>query len=144
MRLTILIAISDSVIAQRYERFFRLSGFDVTRVASGTECWDWLERYQPDALILEETLPWGGGDGVLTRLREEADDVPFPVVMLSNSETDYFGVFGRRSRWNEEFPLVARFTSASSLPAILNAVLGGLRDCQSEKACDRESRLTLV
>ena len=144
MSLTILIAIADNAVAQRYQRFFRLSGFDVLRVGSGTDCWDSLQQRRSDALILDEALPWGGSDGVLDCLREQSNDLSVPVVLLSNTESNDFGASGRHLRSDNEFPIVARFPRSTWLPTVLNALLSGLRNFPQEEFCDHESHFALV
>ena len=144
MSLTILIAIADNAVAQRYERFLRLSGFDVTRVGSGTDCWDLLQQRRSDALILDEALPWGGGDGVLACLRDETNDLSIPVVLLSHSESCDFNTASRQLRTDAEFPVVARFPKSAWLPSILNALLSGLRDFPQAEFSDQELQLELV
>lgn len=127
MKLTILIAIADDDVAQKYARFFGRSGFDVSLVSRGTDCWDVLQHEQPVALILDEALPWGG-DGVLARLREEANADSPPVVLLAHPASVQRQSFGRGLYSDDAFPVVARFTKSVSLPKVLNVVLGGLRD----------------
>lgn len=150
MNLTILIAMVDDDIARKYKRFMEQSGFDVLQADRGTDCWDLLQREQPDALILDEALPWGG-DGILARLREEADADSPPVVLLAHPGSVQRQSFGRGLRWNDAFPVVARFSKSVSLPMVLNAVLGGLRyshrdscDFYRDEAHEVDSQVMLV
>jgi DNA-binding response OmpR family regulator len=39
--------------------------------ADGLDCWTRLHELRPTALLLQWELPWGGGDGVVARLRED-------------------------------------------------------------------------
>lgn len=150
MNLTILIAIADNDVAQKHARFFGRSGFDVSLVARGTDCWDSLQQERPDALILDEALPWGG-EGVLARLREETNADSPPVVLLAHPGSVQRQSFGRGLYRDEAFPVVARFSKSASLPMVLNAVLGGLRDFDGDSCNffrvtvrDLESQAVLV
>jgi len=41
-----------------------------------------MREFRPDVLILEHKLPWGGGDGVLARLREDPHFAMTPVILI--------------------------------------------------------------
>jgi DNA-binding response OmpR family regulator len=58
-------------------------GFDVTTANGGVECVEKLRDYAPDVLVLEPSIPWGGGDGVLALIREESDVPQVPVIALT-------------------------------------------------------------
>jgi CheY-like chemotaxis protein len=66
--------------------YFRMSlaelGHSVETAIGGLECLKKLRQHKPDLLILEQDLPWGGGDGVLARMREEATELTVPVVLV--------------------------------------------------------------
>ena len=150
MNLTILIGMAEGDTTRRFTRFLAQSGFDVLQANRGTDCWDLLQREQPDVLILDEALPWGG-DGILARLREEADAESPPVVLLAHPGSVQSQSFGRGLRRDDAFPVVARFSKSVSLPRVLNAVLGGLRhshrgscDIYREDVHEVDSQVILV
>ena len=48
----------------------------------GLACVAQLREFRPAVLVLDPALPWGWGDGVLARMREEADIPTVPVILL--------------------------------------------------------------
>jgi two-component system cell cycle response regulator len=79
----VLIADGDEPLLAYYRERLGCHGFLVITATSGVECVEKLRRCAPDVLVLEPSLPWGGGDGVLAMMHE-APDVPLvPVVVLT-------------------------------------------------------------
>jgi DNA-binding response OmpR family regulator len=88
MKPVVLIATADQAFLAHCERHFSAAGYAVASVSGGLECWTWLRRVVPSVLILDMELPWGGGDGVLARLREEQPaQATVPVVLLTDNTT---------------------------------------------------------
>ena len=143
MSLEILIALADETLAEKYTRFFRNSGFRVAQAWNGLDCWDSVQRLRPDAVILDEPLLWGGGDGVVARLREDLSDAGIPVVMLdaNRAEPEFSDT---RLEAEEAFPIVARFPTSYRLSAVLNALVAGLRDFRPVTSWDRSEQLAVV
>jgi len=79
-----LLLIADNDVGRREELrgFFRGSGFQVAVAANGLECLAELAVVQPDVLIVAMQIPWGGGDGVLARLREGLPMRRRPIVLV--------------------------------------------------------------
>jgi CheY-like chemotaxis protein len=67
----VLVAESDRALARYYGHCLRREGYDVHFACDGLDCWKRLHELRPAVLLLEWELPWGGGDGVLARLRED-------------------------------------------------------------------------
>ena len=80
----VLIADSDQCLLASYRETLLHSGFEVATAADGLVCLDRLRQFRPDVLVLEPSLPWGGGDGVLTLMHEEADLPLVPVIILTS------------------------------------------------------------
>lgn len=80
MRPSLLIADSDESLAELYQRFFVDHGYRVATAATGLDCLHTLRAFAPDILILDQELPWGGGDGVLALMRREPNLAPIPVI----------------------------------------------------------------
>jgi DNA-binding response OmpR family regulator len=79
----VLIADGDESLLAYYQEQLGYHGFLVTTATGGVECVEKLRRCAPDVLVLEPSLPWGGGDGVLAMMHE-APDVPLlPVMVLT-------------------------------------------------------------
>src|SRR3954470_3018199 len=79
----VLIADPDQLLVASYREFLAGEGFEVATAADGLDCMAKLRSFAPDVLVLEPAQLWGGGDGVLARLREEADLSPAKVLVLS-------------------------------------------------------------
>lgn len=83
----LLFADGNNRLLDIYQRYFSGQGYAVQTACTGLVCLACLRQQCPDLLILDFNLMWGGGDGVLARLRE-GNDVPVPPVILTtfNSE----------------------------------------------------------
>ncbi|HTN76891.1 MAG TPA: response regulator [Pirellulaceae bacterium] len=76
----ILLAHSDELLLDLYQSVFADDGRDVEAVTNALQCVRSLDMFQPDLLILEWELPWGGGDGVLALLQDQRANIPVLVT----------------------------------------------------------------
>lgn len=83
MSIDILIADRDQFLANSYRKYFGQFGANVATAASALSCLDRLRQSVPDVLVLDPTLLWGGGEGVLALLEEEPEIRPASVMLLS-------------------------------------------------------------
>ena len=83
MSTDLLIAEANAQLREDYERLFGGLGIQVQTAADGLECWAKLQKCSPDALVLDMDMPWGGGEGVLARLREDRDITINPAVFIT-------------------------------------------------------------
>jgi len=79
----VLIASADECLLEDYRRCLERHGFVVITTTSGLECVERLRESAPDVLVLDPSLPWGGGDGVLALMAEEPDVPRVPVIALA-------------------------------------------------------------
>lgn len=86
----LLIADSDKVIIDVYRRFFKAMGYDVQTAVGGVDCVELLRNYSPHILVLDMELPWGGGEGVLERMRDDARIKPRAMVLVSSGDHPRF------------------------------------------------------
>lgn len=84
----LLIADSDSTLTCLFRSFFTRQGFDVETTNDGLQCLSSTLQHQPDILVMSYKLPWGGGDGVLARLREEFNHLPTGVILILEAESE--------------------------------------------------------
>jgi CheY-like chemotaxis protein len=82
---TLLIADADALWRDRFRDFFSQYGFTVETAADGLECLTKLRVFEPDVLIVELDMPWGGGDGVIARLNEDVRLTKAPAVLAVGS-----------------------------------------------------------
>jgi len=54
----------------------------VETAASGLECLAKLREVEPDVLIVDLDMPWGGGDGVIALTKERRDLATVPAVLV--------------------------------------------------------------
>jgi DNA-binding NtrC family response regulator len=78
----LIIADSDDGFLEACERYASLQGVTLRTAKGGLECLDELRRSPPDVLALDMELPWGGGDGVLSVMRDDELLASIPVVLL--------------------------------------------------------------
>jgi len=81
--LRVLIADADQALSLSYAVALERSGFDVdVAIASnGLRCVDQLRKCRPHVLVLDPSILWGGGDGVLALMREESEVPAVPVLV---------------------------------------------------------------
>jgi carbon storage regulator CsrA len=83
MSIRVLIADTDEYLLESYAEYLGQHGFDVFTAPSGVQCVEKLREHLPDVLVLEPSIPWGGGDGVLAMMREDPDVPLVPVIVLT-------------------------------------------------------------
>jgi len=78
----VLLAAPEEPLLRSYGDFLTRDGFEVATARDGLDCVAKLRGFRPAVLVLDPALPWGWGDGVLARMREEADIPTVPVILL--------------------------------------------------------------
>src|SRR5262245_34251241 len=68
----VLIAVPDAALLDAYRRRLTADGFEVETARDGLDCVHRVRAFAPEVLVLSTALPWGGGDGVLAVMHEEA------------------------------------------------------------------------
>ena len=118
MKPILLIAESDAELRDAYRRLLAGHGFDVETAADGLDCLEKLRRLAPEVLVLDPELRWGGGDGLLARLREERATSGVSVVLtaMAGNPPDVAG--------DIEPPVVQFLPKPFSLAALLESVRG--------------------
>ncbi len=81
MIMKILIADADVLFLALCRHSFTSEGYQLETTATGLDCLARLREGQPDLLILDWSLPWGGGDGVLAHMRQEVLLPRIPVIL---------------------------------------------------------------
>lgn len=115
-----LIAEGNPELGRMYRRFLTAHGYETALAVDGLDCVQQLGELHPDVLILDLDLNWGGGDGVLAWLREEACAPSVPVVLLATAGApQLFAELG-------EPPVVACLAKPFTLAALLRCVHSAL------------------
>ena len=86
MRTGLLIAEADAELRRIYDRLSLILGFHIETAADGLECWTKLRACSPEVLVVDVEIPWGGGDGVLARLREDSDGGVTPAIFVTGGD----------------------------------------------------------
>jgi DNA-binding NtrC family response regulator len=85
MKVSLLIADSDGSLASVFRRYLPTC-YEVDTAHGGIECLSKLRNWAPDVLVLADCLPWGGADGVLAQMREDARLCEVPVVLITDGD----------------------------------------------------------
>jgi two-component system phosphate regulon response regulator OmpR len=83
MSATVLFADGDAQSRGVYSRFLSERGYAVQIASNGLDCLEKLRQARPAVLVLDLELRWGGGDGVLAYLREDASASRVAVILLA-------------------------------------------------------------
>jgi DNA-binding response OmpR family regulator len=83
MSVRVLIADPDAYALDNHREYLERQGFDVGTATTGLECLEMLRECAPNVLVLEPSILWGGGDGVLAVMHEEADIPLVPVIVFT-------------------------------------------------------------
>jgi DNA-binding response OmpR family regulator len=83
MSIRVLIADPDECLLDNYRSYLEHHDFEVATATTGLECVERLRDFVPDVLVLEPSIPWGWGDGILAMMHEERDIPLIPVVVLT-------------------------------------------------------------
>lgn len=74
----------DPVIRQMYLMKFEATGFTVEAAENGKEGVALVERFLPDIILLDLTMPVMNGDEALAAIRAESWGKDIPVMILTN------------------------------------------------------------
>jgi DNA-binding response OmpR family regulator len=80
----VLMADPDESLQPVYRGPLMQEGFELVMATSGLECVARMREQQPDVLVLEPQLPWGGGAGVLAIMGEHPRLATVPVMVLTS------------------------------------------------------------
>ncbi len=84
MSFRVLLADPDLYLLDCYRKYLTQQGFDVVTATTGLECVEGLRKSAPEVLVLEPSIPWGWGDGVLAMMHEDPDIPLIPVIVLTH------------------------------------------------------------
>jgi DNA-binding response OmpR family regulator len=84
----VLVVDDDPVIVRLLELNFRLGGFRVSTAGRGDQAVETAVATEPDALVLDVSMPGIDGYEACRRLREDHGMADLPVVMLTAHSPD--------------------------------------------------------
>jgi two-component system response regulator MprA len=122
MKPTLLIAERDPEFSELLQHFLSERGYDVEAASDGLDCLAKLRRATPAAVVLDLELLWGGGDGVLSWLREERTATGLPVILTAMAGAN------RDAIENVGPPVVRFLAKPFSLTTLLESVRAAVPD----------------
>lgn len=82
----VVVADQDVEFLERLESFLRRKGHEVVAVSDGLACLYALRECEPDILAISNDLLWGGSDGILSVMLDEAELQNIPVLLLQGED----------------------------------------------------------
>jgi two-component system response regulator MprA len=84
----VLLVDDDPGVLLSVRRALEFEGYDVVTAADGEEALDAVKRDEPDALVLDVTMPKADGLQVCRRLRADGNPVPILVLTARHAVSD--------------------------------------------------------
>lgn len=79
----ILIATPDALLRADYQGALGEAGFGVATAENGVECLEAIRKWNPDLLVLDTDLLWGGADGVVAAVAQDPEMPLVPVLLIT-------------------------------------------------------------
>lgn len=80
----VLIADGDWEFLELERRFLSQCGHDVLIASDGLECIKFLRDFNPDVVVMDSELLWGGADGVIALMLEDSRLSQTPVILVAD------------------------------------------------------------
>ena len=88
-RLTVLLIDDQQEAREMYSRFFSFSGVGVTTAIDGREALELAQRYPPDVVVADVSMPGMNGFEFLRHLRVDPRLATTPVVVMTAYDRQY-------------------------------------------------------
>ena len=129
MSVRILIADRDEFLLATYREHLSQHGAVVATASTGLACMDRLRHFAPNVLVMDPSLLWGGGDGVLAVMDAEPEIRPAFVFLLTHGgnrsllyRLSSFRIDDYQTKPVSPRQLMERICSLRSLPATTSAL----------------------
>jgi DNA-binding response OmpR family regulator len=122
------LAEDDEEFVEILQSFLLERGYECQIVNDGLECVTMLRRFEPDILVLDNDLLWGGAEGVLARMRSDPHLCRAAVIFMSGEITQAL------ARALTGPPIVAHLKKPFALRELLSAIDTAQRQIKQE-AC---------
>ena len=83
----ILVADNNDALLEALRCFLWERGHEVEVAGNAIECMAALNIFRPDVLVLADDLRWGGPDGVIACMQDDATLATIPVLLLAHDGT---------------------------------------------------------
>lgn len=94
----ILVADGDPQLLRLLQVFLRGNGHEPETASDGLGTVQLLREFQPDVVLIERDLLWGGSDGVRALMREDAALTQIPLILMATDLPSGNGHSSRASR----------------------------------------------
>jgi CheY-like chemotaxis protein len=94
----ILVADGDPQLLRLLQVFLRGNGHEPETASDGLGTVQLLREFQPDVVLIERDLLWGGSDGVRALMREDAALTQIPLILMATDLPSGDGHSSRASR----------------------------------------------
>jgi DNA-binding response OmpR family regulator len=84
----VLIADTDEAFVELLLPFFWRHGYGAEIASDGLDCMAILRNLQPDVVVIEAGLLWGGSDGVIALMNEDPTLFDIPVIVVADSRAE--------------------------------------------------------
>jgi DNA-binding response OmpR family regulator len=82
----LLLADNNQAFLNIAQNYFGDQGHEAETAADGLECMARLREFIPDVLVLDQDLLWGGSDGVLSHLADDAVLSRISIVLSGDGD----------------------------------------------------------
>lgn len=79
-----LLAVPAPVLLAEYRTALNRAGYRVALAADGIQCLRRIRDFEPDAIVLDVDLLWGGADGVMNALRDDPANSAVSVMVIGS------------------------------------------------------------
>ena|SRR5437868_10484378 len=97
MPINVLVVDDSMLIRHTVCRFLEERGFRVESATNGVEALELVSRVRPNLIITDMCMPKMSGSEFITTLRERADTLTIPIVILSGRQSEFHGSEQRAS-----------------------------------------------
>lgn len=91
MPLTVLVVDDSMLIRHMVCRFLEERGIQVESASNGIEALEMLNRARPNLIITDIGMPRMNGPDFIAALKEKAETVTIPIVILSGGSSEFQG-----------------------------------------------------
>lgn len=118
MKHSILLVDDDPNLREMLRQMLELGGFNVVEAEDGLDALDKLEEIMPDILVLDVMMPNLDGVSLCKQLRNDAEFVTLPIIMLS----------GKTQQWAVEEGLAAGANRYLRKPITVEELIQSVRE----------------
>jgi CheY-like chemotaxis protein len=86
---TILVVEDEAILLEAYVMILQNAGYNVVAARDGQEAIDFLEKTNPDLILLDLRMPRVDGIGLLRELRNNNKKIKSKIIVFSNLDSQH-------------------------------------------------------